>query len=118
MYEAGYAIGAHSKHRDVAWKFIRYMTSYRVQTDYQSSGIAVCARKDVAEERAKASVLESQFIPIIPSARPPYGARIEGYEFVEEQMKKAMDAILQSGRDPQDAMSKAAKAIEREWLKK
>jgi multiple sugar transport system substrate-binding protein len=118
MYESGYAIGAHCKHRDVAWKFIRYMTSHRVQSVYQSSGIAVCGRKDVAEERAKTSPLEAAFIPIIPSARPPYGSKIEGYDFVEEQMQKAMDSILQSGRDPQDAMTKAAKAIEKEWLKK
>jgi multiple sugar transport system substrate-binding protein len=118
MYESGYAIGAHCKHREEAWKFIRYMTSHRVQSVYQSSGIAVCGRKDVAEERAKSSALESEFIPIIPSARPPYGARLEGYEFVEAQMQKAMDSILQNGRDPQEAMTKAAKAIEREWLKK
>jgi ABC-type glycerol-3-phosphate transport system substrate-binding protein len=118
MYESGYAIGAHSKHRDVAWKFIRYMTSYRVQSAYQASGIAVCGRKDVAEERAKTSELESQFIPIIPSARPPYGSRIEGYEFVEEQMQKAMDGILQNARDPQEAMTKGARAVEREWQKK
>jgi multiple sugar transport system substrate-binding protein len=118
MYESGFAIGAHCRHREEAWKFIRYMTSHRVQSVYQGSGIAVCGRKDVAEERAKTSVLESQFIPIIPSARPPYGARIEGYEFVEAQMQKAMDSIIQNSRDPQEAMTKAAKAIEREWLKK
>lgn len=119
MYESGYAIGAHCKQREAAWKFIRYMTSHRVQSVYQESGIAVCGRKDVVEERAKSSPLEASFIPIIPSARPPYGSRIEGYDFVEEQMKKAMDSIIQPpGKDPQEAMTQAAKAVEREWLKK
>lgn len=118
MYESGFAIGAHCKHTDVAWKFIRYMTSHRIQSIYQSSGIAVCGRKDVAEERAKTSPLEAAFIPIIPSARPPYGSKIEGYDFVEEQMQKAMDSIIQNGRDPQEAMTRAAQAVEREWLKK
>jgi multiple sugar transport system substrate-binding protein len=118
MYESGYAIGAHCQHRDLAWKFIRYMTSHDVQSVYQSSGIAVCGRKDVAEERAKASPLEAEFIPIIPSCRPPYGCRIMSYDFVEEQMQKAMDSIIQSGRDPQWAMTKAAQAVEREWQKK
>jgi ABC-type glycerol-3-phosphate transport system substrate-binding protein len=118
MYEAGYGIGAHSKHRDIAWKFIRYMTSRRIQSVYQSSGIAVCARKDVAEERARNSALEAQFIPIIPSAQPPYGSRIEGYEFVEDQMQKAMDNIIQHSGDPKQAMNKAALAVEREWRKR
>lgn len=118
MYESGFAIGAHCKHRDLAWKFIKYMTSHRIQSVYQSSGIAVCARKDVAEERAKTSTLESQFIPIIPSARPPYGSRVEGYDFVEDRMQKAMDSIIQSGREPQEALTKAAHEVEREWLKK
>lgn len=118
MYESGYAIGAHSKHKEAAWKFIKYMTSHDVQAKYQASGIAVCGRKDVAEERAKQSPLEAQFIPIIPSARPPYGSRIEGYDFVEEQMQKAMDSILQNGRQTQAALDKAAQRIDREFLKK
>lgn len=118
MYESGYAIGAHSTHKEMTWEFIKYMTSHKVQTIYQSSGIAVCARKDVAEERAKASPLEAEFIPIIPSARPPYGSRVEGYDFVEDQMQKAMDSVLQSGRDPKDALHLAATRIDREFEKK
>ncbi len=118
MYESGYAIGAHCRHPDIAWKFIRYMTSHRVQTIYQESGIAVCARRDVAEERAKSSQLEAEFIPIIPSARPPYGAKIDGYSFVEDQVQKAMDGILENHRDPKWALTRAASAIEREWEKK
>lgn len=118
MYESGYALGAHGKHKDVAWKFIKYMTSHRVQSAYQSSGIAVCGRRDVAEERARASALEAAFLPIVPSARPPYGSRIEGYDFVEEQMQKAMDSVLQSGKDPQAALTEAAKRIDREFAKR
>jgi ABC-type glycerol-3-phosphate transport system substrate-binding protein len=118
MYESGFAIGAHCKHPEAAWKFIKYMTSYRIQKLYQSSGIAVCGRKDVAEERAKESPLETGFIPIIPSARPPYGSRIEGYEFVEDQGQKAMDSVLQNGRDPQAALTKAAQRVDREFAKK
>jgi multiple sugar transport system substrate-binding protein len=118
MYESGYAIGSHCKNKEAAWKFIKYMTSHRVQSLYQQSGIAVCGRIDVAEERAKTSPLEAQFIPIIPSARPPYGARIEGYEYVEDQMTKAMDSILKSGTPPQAALTDKAKRIDKEFLKK
>lgn len=118
MYESGYALGKHGKQKDLAWKFIKYMTSRKVQEVYQSSGIAVCGRKDVAEARSRLSPLESAFLPIIPSARAPYGARIEGYAFVEEQMRKAMDSVLQSGKSPQDALHAAAGKIDREFLKR
>lgn len=118
MYESGYAIGAHSPHKEAAWKFIKYMTSHRIQTIYQGSGIAVCARKDVAKERSAASPLEAQFLPIIPTARPPYGSRIEGYAFEEDQMQKAMDGVLQSGLAPKVALGRAAERIDREFLKK
>lgn len=118
FYESGYAIAEQSKHKDLAWKFIRYMTSEEVQTKYQSSGIAVCGRRDVAEARAKISELEGQFLPIIPTARPPYGTRIEEYAAVEEGMQRAMDAVLSSGRDPQESLTKAAREIDREFAKR
>ncbi len=118
MYESGFAIGAHSKHKEAAWRFIKYMTSHRAQIQYQEGGIAVCGRKDVAAERAKASKLEAEFLPLIPSSRPPPGANIEGYEFVETQAQSAMDSILQNGRNPHEAMTKAARAIDREFEKK
>ncbi len=117
MYESGYAMSALCKHKDLAWKFIKFMTSYYAQHLYQMSGIAVCARKDVAEERAKASALEASFLPLISSCRPPYGSRIEGYEVVEDQITKAMDSVLQSGRDPFEALHKSALQIDREFAK-
>ena len=117
MYESGYAITSQCKHKHLAWKFIRYMTSHDVQAKYQFSGIAVSARKDVAEERARASELEASFLPIIPSCRPPYGSKVEGYEFVEDQMTKAMDSVIQNSRDPYQALHKAAQAIDREFAK-
>jgi multiple sugar transport system substrate-binding protein len=117
MYESGYAISANCKYPELAWKFIRYMTSAEVQRKYQSSGIAVCARRDIAEERGKGSPLEAAFLPIVPTCRPPYGAAVEGYEVVEEEMTKAMDSILQNGREPAAALHKAALAIDREFQK-
>ncbi len=120
MYESGYAIGKNCKHKELAWEFIKYMTSYRVQKLYQDSGIAVCGRIDVAEQRARNPKVpvEAQFIPIIPSCRPPYGSRIEGYEVVEQMGQNAMDSMLQNGEDVQVALSKAAKRVDREFAKK
>lgn len=117
MYESGYAIGQNSKNKDLAWKFIKFMTSYDVQKKYNSSGIAVCARRDVALERA-AEPLESDFLAIVPQCRAPHGARIEGYEFVEAEGRNALDAVLQNIRTPQEALSRAAKRIDLQFAKK
>lgn len=117
MYESGWAIPTRSKHPDLAWKFIRYMTSAEVQRKFQSSGIAVCARKDIAKERAK-DPFEAQFIPLIPLARAPNGTRIENYDFVEKRGQDAMSAVLQSGRSPQFALERAAQRIDKEFAKR
>jgi multiple sugar transport system substrate-binding protein len=117
MYESGYAIGRNSKNKKLAWEFIKYFTSYEVQRKYNASGIAVCARKDVASERAK-DRLESQFLPIIPTARPPHGASVEGYEIVEKVGKNALDSILNNDAPVREALEKAAKRIDQEFAKR
>jgi len=98
------------------WKWKRILIV--LPAALSGSGIAVCARKDVAQERAAKSELEREFLPIVPSARPPYGSRVEGYDFVETQGQSAMDSVLQNGRDVQEALTKAAQRIDREFLKK
>lgn len=117
MYESGFALATHGRHKELAWEFVKYMTSAKVQRIYQSSGIAVCARKDVAAERAKESALEAEFMPIIPTARPPYGSWVEGYEYVEDQGKGAMDAVL-NGKPAAEAFGAASRKIDREFAKK
>ena len=117
MYESGYAIGKNSKNKQLAWEFIKYFTSYEVQSKYNESGIAVCARKDVAKERA-ANQLEAQFLPIVPAARAPHGASVEGYEIVEKVGKNALDAILNNDVPVRVALQKAAKRIDQEFAKR
>lgn len=118
MYQSGYSITTQSPKKELAWKFIKYMTSYKVQSLYQSSGIAVCARKDVAEERAKALDVSRAFLAIVPTCRPPYGAQVEGYAYVEEQMQKAMDSVLRNTSTPEEALGQAARRIDREFSKR
>lgn len=117
MYESGYAIGKNSKHKELAWKFLKYFTSERVQSLYNKSGIAVCARRDVAAERAK-DPLEAQFLPLIPSARAPWGSRVEGYEIVEKVGKNALDSVLNNNAPVREALTKAAQRIDQEFAKR
>lgn len=117
MYESGYAIGKNSKHKDLAWKFLKFFTSEAVQREYQESGIAVCARRDIAAERAT-NPLEAQFLPLIPSARAPWGAKVEGYEIVEKVGKNALDSVLNNNTPVQEALTRAAKRIDQEFAKR
>jgi len=117
MYESGYAIGRNSKNKQLAWEFIKYFTSYEVQRKYNESGIAICARKDVATDRAT-NPLEAQFMPIIASARAPHGASVEGYEIVEKVGKNALDSILNNNVPVSAALEKAAERIDQEFAKR
>lgn len=117
MYEAGFAIGKYCKNPDAAWKFIKFMTSRRVQARYNATGIAVCARKDVSAERAK-DPLERAFVEIVPTARGPWGAKVEGYDLIEDIGQKMMDSILKNGIDPEVAVRAAAEDMRRELAKR
>lgn len=110
MYEAGLAISKQARNPDLAWKYLKYFTSHRIQKRYNATGIAVDARRDVAQEVA-ADPLEAEFLKIVPSARGPWGARVIGYDYVESAGQKAMDAILLGG-DPKAELQKAARRID------
>lgn len=117
MYESGYAISKKAKHPDIAWKFIKFMTSYSSRLKLNKTGIAVDGRKDVSKERGK-DPLEAQFLPIVPTARPPLGTQVEGFEMVETQAQNAMDSVLKGGKDPKWALSKAARRVDAELAKR
>jgi ABC-type glycerol-3-phosphate transport system substrate-binding protein len=117
IYESGWAIGRHSRHADAAWKFIQYFTSAPVQRQLQKSGIGVCARKDVSKERA-INEREREFLRIVPSGRNPWGAKVQGYDFVEDEGTKMMDSVLKSGKDPKAALKDFAATVDRELAKR
>ncbi|HLK13405.1 MAG TPA: sugar ABC transporter substrate-binding protein [Fimbriimonadaceae bacterium] len=117
MYESGYAIPTGCRHLDLAWRYVKYMTSRRVQMDYNSSGIAIDARKDVAQARA-VDPLERAFLPLVATARAPRGSRVEGYDFVETQGASAMSSVLLNGADPLAALKTAAERIDLEFAKR
>ncbi len=118
MYEAGFAIPKGAKHPELAWEYIKMWSGYALQSKYNASGIAVCARKDVSAERAAADSIERQFLPIVPSARSPYGSWVEGYEVVEAVGRVMMDSVLKNGADPAVALRRAAERIDREFAKR
>lgn len=117
IYQAGLAIGKNTKNRDLAWRFVKHMTSRAVQRKINRTGIAISARKDVSIENSKGPLKEA-FLRIIPSGRPPWGARIEGYDFVESEGKKMMEAVLQGGVEPKSALAEMARRVDRQLEQK
>lgn len=111
FYAAGLAMGRTTKHRELAMKFIRHMTSYQVQKSLNVTGIAVCGRKDIAAESANRDERERKFLQIVPSARPPAGSVIEGYDAVEVQGEKMLTAILNNGVPVNKALADMQAAV-------
>lgn len=112
IYESGLAIGKNCKRKELAWEYVRMMTSKEVQERLQRTGLAVCARVDVAEELARGDEREEMFLEIGQYGRAPWGSIVEGYDYVEAEGQKAMDAILKTGADVRTTLRAAAADID------
>ena len=95
IYESGLAITTKAKHPDLAWEYIKYMTAKDVQIRRVASGLAISANKDAATYYANNEV-EDAFIAEVPYARPPWGATVERYPFIEDLLRDMMEDILYS----------------------
>jgi ABC-type glycerol-3-phosphate transport system substrate-binding protein len=118
MYEAGLAIGKNCKNPEIAWKFIKFMTSAYAQRKANKTGIAVSARRDVAAERGRLDAREAEFLRIVPSARRPWGSLVEGYDNVETVGQKMMDNLLQGGLGFDEAIGRAVREIDEDFRKR
>lgn len=111
MYESGLCIGRHCRHPELAWEYIKYMTSADVQRIYNSTGIEICARKDVAREHGQ-TPNEAKFLSIVPQARGPWGARVQGYDYLEAEGQGMMDNILKVGTEVRPALREMARRVD------
>lgn len=116
IYAAGYAITRNCKDPKLAWEFIRFMTSVENQRRLNKTGIAVSGRMDVSRENAN-NEREKKFLQIIPTARVPWGSRVERYEFVETSGQKMLDSVMLNDKDPRLALKQMADEIDREFAK-
>ncbi len=127
LYLSAYGIPGHAKNKQLAWDYIKAWTSYESQSIYNKTGIAVCARKDVAGERSEQgkpnpspeALQERSFLPIIPTGRSPYGAFLIGYSVVETAGKSVLDTLINNpDRDVKTELTKAAAIIDKEFGKR
>lgn len=119
LYLAGLAIGKNCRNPDAAWEYIKFMNRYENQLRYNRTGIAISARRDVAEELAGDNEMERNFLAIVEQGRAPWGSRVEQYDIiVEEAGRKLLDAVIMHGRDLQTEARRAATQIDRELARR
>jgi len=95
IYESGLAIAQRAAHPELAWEYIKYMTSEDVQRARVNSGLAISANRHVAARYA-GNPVEDAFLEEVQYARPPWGATVERYPFIEGLLKEMMEDILYS----------------------
>ncbi len=112
MYEAGLSIPVRARHPELAWQYIRFMTSTQVQVRRLASGLAISANREAAEQLAAGNPLEQRFLKIVPHARPPWGASVERYPYIEKLGTEMMEDILQGGVPVEQALRQTAKLMD------
>jgi len=113
VYEAGLAVTAHAKHPDLGWEYIKFMTSKGVQVRRVASGLAISGNRAAAAEFA-GNPVEDAFLAEVEYARPPWGAKVERFPFIEDLVREMLEDILYShGKLPvSKAMHETAKLID------
>jgi len=111
MYEAGLGISRSSPHKNLAWQYIKHMSSEAIQKKRVATGIAISANTLAARSFA-GNPVEDAFLEQAKHARPPWGARCERYELVEDLGREMIEDILNGNVPVQDAASRTARLIE------
>ena len=115
IYASGLAISRATKHRDLAWEYVKYMTSTDVQIKRVKSGLAISGNIEAARHYA-GNPIEDTFIDQVQHARGPWGARVEPYAMVEDLRQEMIDDILY-GKPVDKAVDRTARLIEGELRK-
>jgi len=113
VYVTGLSIPAKARHPELAWEYIKYMTSKEVQIKRVSSGLAISGNRLAAAHYAGTEV-EDAFIAATEYARPAWGASVERYPFIETLGEEMLeDYVYARGTlDLQTQLSRTAKLID------
>jgi multiple sugar transport system substrate-binding protein len=113
LYATGLAISRASRHKDLAWEYVKYLTSEAVQKKRVAGGLAISGNRKAAESFAGTPV-EDAFLAQVKYARAPWGSRVESYELVEDLGREMIEDILNGGVPVKEAASRTARLIETE----
>jgi len=113
LYATGLAISRASRHKELAWEYVKFLTSEAVQKKRVAGGLAISGNRKAAASFAGTPV-EDAFLAQVKYARPPWGSRVEGYELVEDLGREMIEDILNGGVPVQQAASRTARLVEME----
>jgi ABC-type glycerol-3-phosphate transport system substrate-binding protein len=111
VYAAGLAITEKARHPGLAWEYVKFMTSKRVQIRRVAPGLAISANRHAAAHYAD-NPIEQAFLRQVPHARPPWGARVERYPVVEDLGREMMEDILYGNVPVGDAIKRTTRLID------
>ena len=113
VYASGMSVTAKARHPQLAWEFVKHITSAGVQERRVASGLAISGNKTAAAKFA-GTPIEDAFLNEIQYARRPWGATVEAYPFLETLGREMMEDILYSdGELPvEQAMKETAKLMD------
>lgn len=110
-YQSGLAIAAKTRQPRLAWEYVKFMTSEAVQVRRVGSGLAISGNKRAAAHFA-GDPIEDAFLAEVPYARPPWGARVERYPYIEDLGQEMMDDILTAGVPVEQAVARTTALID------
>ena len=114
LFASGYAVPHNTPHRKLAVEFAAWMASPEAQRHRLGSGLELATMPVVqsAFVAADTTGLERAFVALVPTGRPPWGARIARFREVEAQMYDVLDRVLINGESVHDVTSSVARRID------
>ncbi len=114
IYASGLAITRNTRHPDLAWEYIKYMTSTEVQIKRVASGLAISGNRRAAAHYAADpnNQVEHACLRAVEYARPPWGARVENFPQCESFGEEMMEDILYGTSGVQQAATRAARLMD------
>ena len=114
LFASGYAVPYNTTHRKLAVQFAAWMAGPEAQRHRVRSGLELSTLPSVQSAVAAADTtgLERAFVAVVPSGRPPWGARIARFREVEAQMFDVLDRVLIHGETVHDVTSGVARRVD------
>ncbi|MFQ6093402.1 MAG: ABC transporter substrate-binding protein [bacterium] len=116
MYESGWAVAKHTKHRDEAVRLAAFLAGEYANRNRAQAGLAISAIRRIAEEMVALDTtgLEKAFVDQIPKCRQPWGTTVEKFDLVEEYTQEAIEKVMIQGEEIHKAFTDAARRIDEE----
>lgn len=114
FYASGWAVPRNVPNRRLAVTLAAFLADTVAQRIRAESGLELPGLSSVADDLVARDTTgwERAFVDAMPSARPPWGARVAGWREVEARLPDVIDQVVLGGRDLHAALADAARDID------